>query len=232
MAARTAPQQPAPLSRDGLFRTIGPLIGVGLWSVALRWYWPNALPQETGLDYWRQALGLQRSLAVGAVSITDSLWTSILVAVICVALTNVVVRALPFHRTTEPPTKFEPLTVSVKAALPAAAELGARLVATGTGLLVAEVMEKVSAPDVPPPGVGLNTVTVALPAVAVSVAGMAACSWVAEMNVVVRVLPFQRTYVLSERIDTSSIGASFENGVLRLTLPKSAEAKPRKIEVE
>ena len=71
-----------------LFLTIvGPMLGLVLWSVAIRWYWPGALPQQVGLDYWRQALGLQRSLAVGAVSITDSLWTSILVAVICVALT-------------------------------------------------------------------------------------------------------------------------------------------------
>lgn len=44
-------------------------------------------------------------------------------------------------------------------------------------------------------------------------------------------LPFHRTYVLSERIDTSAISAHFENGVLKLTLPKSAEAKPRKIAI-
>ncbi|MEX0990456.1 MAG: GGDEF domain-containing protein [Actinomycetota bacterium] len=40
-AVRTAPQQPAPLSRDALFRTIGPLIGtayLGLCSIVL----PNA----------------------------------------------------------------------------------------------------------------------------------------------------------------------------------------------
>jgi diguanylate cyclase (GGDEF)-like protein len=40
-AARTAPQQPTPLSREGLFRTVGPLIGVaylGLCSLVL----PNA----------------------------------------------------------------------------------------------------------------------------------------------------------------------------------------------
>ena len=43
---------------------------------------------------------------------------------------------------------------------------------------------------------------------------------------------YHRTYILSERIDTSKIGAGFENGVLRMTLPKSAEAKPRKIHIE
>ena len=45
-------------------------------------------------------------------------------------------------------------------------------------------------------------------------------------------LNFRRSFVLSERIDTSNIAASYDNGVLRLTLPKSAEAKPRKISIE
>ena len=44
--------------------------------------------------------------------------------------------------------------------------------------------------------------------------------------------PYHRTYILSERIDTANIGAGFENGVLRMTLPKSAEAKPRKIQID
>jgi len=42
---------------------------------------------------------------------------------------------------------------------------------------------------------------------------------------------FRRGFVLSERIDTGNISAAYENGVLRLTLPKSAEAKPQKIEI-
>lgn len=44
-------------------------------------------------------------------------------------------------------------------------------------------------------------------------------------------LNFRRSFVLSERIDTGNISAAYENGVLRLTLPKSAEAKPRKISI-
>ena len=51
----------------------------------------------------------------------------------------------------------------------------------------------VTAPDSPPPGVGLKTVTFAVPAVAMSLAGMAAVSWVLETKVVGRGLPFQRT---------------------------------------
>ncbi len=65
---------------------IGPMLGLVLWSVARRWYWPHALPQEVGFDYWRQALGLERSLAIGAVSITGSLWTSLRIAVVVVAV--------------------------------------------------------------------------------------------------------------------------------------------------
>jgi hypothetical protein len=47
--------------------------------------------------------------------------------------------------------------------------------------------------DVPPPGVGLTTVTVRVPAVATSVAVMAAVSVVPETYVVVRLEAFQRT---------------------------------------
>ncbi|MEA3334267.1 MAG: ABC transporter permease subunit [Chloroflexota bacterium] len=64
----------------------GPMLGLVLWSVALRWYWPNVLPQEVGWDYWAQALGLEISLAVGAVSILDSFQTSLLLAVASVIL--------------------------------------------------------------------------------------------------------------------------------------------------
>lgn len=68
----------------------GPMLGLVLWSIALRWYWPNLLPQEIGADYWLQALGLQKSLAVGAVSIAASLQTSLLLAVVVVLLVMVI----------------------------------------------------------------------------------------------------------------------------------------------
>jgi hypothetical protein len=54
-------------------------------------------------------------------------------------------------------------------------------------------MVKVAVLDVPPPGAGLKTVTLAVPAVATSLAGMAASSRVLETKVVRRSLPFQRT---------------------------------------
>lgn len=42
---------------------------------------------------------------------------------------------------------------------------------------------------------------------------------------------FTRSFTLSERVDQGKIGAQFEDGVLTLTLPKIAEAKPRRIAV-
>jgi ABC-type spermidine/putrescine transport system permease subunit II len=44
------------------------------------------LPQEIGLDYWAQALGLQKSLAIGAVSITNAFKTSMVIALLVVVL--------------------------------------------------------------------------------------------------------------------------------------------------
>ncbi len=49
--------------------------------------------------------------------------------------TKVVGRALPFQCTVESETKFVPLTVSVKLALPAGAALGLNDATVGTGLL-------------------------------------------------------------------------------------------------
>jgi hypothetical protein len=82
-------------------------------------------------------------------------------AVSWVALTKEVGRALPFQLTTESNTKPEPLTVSVKAAPPAAAEVGDMDCKTGRGFCA--LMVKVCADDVPPPGAGLVTVICAVP---------------------------------------------------------------------
>lgn len=42
---------------------------------------------------------------------------------------------------------------------------------------------------------------------------------------------FYRSFILSDEVDTENITADFSEGVLKLTLPKAAKAKPRKIEV-
>ena len=46
-------------------------------------------------------------------------------------------------------------------------------------------------------------------------------------------LPFSyyKTFVLSDTLESGNISAEYKDGVLTLTLPKAAEAKPRKIAV-
>ena len=43
---------------------------------------------------------------------------------------------------------------------------------------------------------------------------------------------FRRAFELDPSIDTSKIGAKIEQGILRLTLPKAEQVKPRKITVQ
>jgi hypothetical protein len=94
-------------------------------------------------------------------------------AVSCVALTNAVVRAVPLNRTTELLLKFVPLTVNVKAGLPAALLGGDNMVSVGTGLFTAKLSAGV---DVPPPGVGFVTLTMIVPVVTISEAAIEAVS--------------------------------------------------------
>ena len=58
-------------------------------------------------------------------------------------MTNDVGSAVPFHMTVEPPTKPEPVTVSVKPALPACADVGLKLVMVGRLVAVEIVKEAV-----------------------------------------------------------------------------------------
>ena len=96
---------------------------------------------------------------------------------------------LPFQRTIDDGLKFVPVVVSVNAALPATALVGATELSVGSGLLTVNV----TAPEIPPPGVGVNTVTDGVPPTAISAAVICAWSCVALIYVVVRLLPFQRT---------------------------------------
>jgi hypothetical protein len=96
-------------------------------------------------------------------------------------LTKLVSRSEPFQRTIEVTefepdialTKFEPRTVRTNPESPAATVVGFRLESDGTGF-GGLLTVKVRALDVPPPGAGLKTVTLAVPAVAMSLAGMLA----------------------------------------------------------
>jgi hypothetical protein len=74
-------------------------------------------------------------------------------------------------------TKFVPFTVSASVLRAAATEVGDSDVIDGTGLL--ELTVNVAAFEVPPPGVGLTTVTLGEPLLAISGAGTWAVSCVA-----------------------------------------------------
>src|SRR5207302_1171167 len=78
-------------------------------------------------------------------------------AVNCVALTNAVARLAPLTCTTELEMKLLPVRVSVNPGLPAETLEGEMLESEGTGLLTVLTV-RVTAEEVPPPGVGLETV--------------------------------------------------------------------------
>jgi len=103
--------------------------------------------------------------------------------------TNVVVRAVPFHCTVEEAMKFVPVTVSTKPTPPASAALGPSDTTVGVGLSIV----KLNALETPPPGAGVETVTMAVPLAERSAAVIAACKLVLETNVVVRAVPFHCT---------------------------------------
>src|ERR1700704_4028262 len=94
-------------------------------------------------------------------------------AVICVALTNVVVLAAPLKFTIAPETKFVPFTVSVKADPPAVTLVGKTVLIVGTGLPKPGFTEKLKLEnDCPPPGDGVNVNIEMLPEVEISPDGM------------------------------------------------------------
>jgi hypothetical protein len=88
------------------------------------------------------------------------------------------VRLLAFHWTTLPGTKPVPFTVSVRDGFPAATDAGERPLMAGTGLLPGLLMVNDVPAEVPPPGAGFHTVTVAAPAEATSDAMMDAVNCV------------------------------------------------------
>ena len=65
---------------------IGPMMSLFIWSVAQKWFWPHVLPQSITFDYWKQALGLQTSMAIGAVSIVSAFLLSLVIALATVAI--------------------------------------------------------------------------------------------------------------------------------------------------
>jgi len=82
---------------------------------------PDVPPPGEGVD---TLTGTEAAVASSLAAMSACSW---------LALTSLVVRTAPFHRTTEEATKPLPLTVSVNGPLPAIVEAGDRLVITGTG---------------------------------------------------------------------------------------------------
>jgi uncharacterized protein (UPF0248 family) len=122
-------------------------------------------------------------------------------AVSVVALPKVVGRSDPFHRTVEPETKLDPETVRVKAGPPAFAEDGLIPEIDGTGFWIV----KDCALESPPPGLGLLTVTLAVPVEAISLAGIEAVSFVALLKVVGRSDPFHRTVEPETKLEPETV---------------------------
>lgn len=61
----------------------GPLAGLVIWSVAERWHWPAALPQQIGLRYWARIthgdlfLALTRGIVIATITTAVALLTAI-----------------------------------------------------------------------------------------------------------------------------------------------------------
>ena len=83
-----------------------------------------------------------------------------------------VVKSVPFQRTVEVETKLAPFTVRVKGLDPAVTWPGEMLARVGSGLLIL----KFRLVEVPPPGLGLNTVMGIVAARVRSAAGITAVS--------------------------------------------------------
>ena len=96
---------------------------------------------------------------------------------------------MPLNVTDAPDNKLVPFTVSVKAAPPTIVLVGESVVIVGTGLFTANG----EFPDVPPPGAGFVTVTLNVPAAAMSAAVIAAVICVALTNVVAFAAPLKFT---------------------------------------
>ncbi len=156
-----------------------PNVGVGFPALRVNVIVVEIPPPGVGLNTVTEAVPADCKSVAGTVAVN------------CVALTKVVVSATPFHCTTEALTKLVPFNVSVNAGPSAVAEVGDRNPNVGVGF--AALMVNVTAVEVPPPGVGLNTVTEAVPAVEMSETRTDAVSCEALTKLVVRAVPFHCT---------------------------------------
>lgn len=104
----------------------------------------------------------------------DAISAAEISAVSCVALTNVVARAELFQLTTEPLTKFVPVTVRVNPLTLHDATEFACVVEDVAEVTVGAAIVNGVCPEVPPPGVIVKTWTCVVPAARKSAAGTVA----------------------------------------------------------
>ena len=84
------------------------------------------------------------------------------------------------------------------------------------------------------PGVPKDKLNLRVDADALSIEGEVALPVPADMeasHVEVELPRYQCTFTLGKELDSEKIRAEFQNGVLKLSIPKVEHAKPRKIEV-
>lgn len=84
------------------------------------------------------------------------------------------------------------------------------------------------------PGVARDRLVVRVDGDSLVIEGAAAAPVGADMTLIYgEVLNplYRRTFTLSRELDPAKIEAKLDNGVLRLTIPKAEEARPRRIEV-
>ena len=84
------------------------------------------------------------------------------------------------------------------------------------------------------PGVPKDKLNIRVDADALSIEGELALPISADMeakHVEVELPRYQRTFTLGKELDSEKIQAEFNNGVLKLSIPKVEHAKPRKIEI-
>src|SRR5580692_9898204 len=124
--------------------------GTGLEASMVKVSAPDVPPPGAGVTT------VMPALPAVAMSVADTC------AVSSVSLTKVVVSGVPFQLIADAATKSLPVTVRVKAGLPEATLDGDSALIEGTGFDA--LMESVSAPEVPPPGAGVTTVMLAVPA--------------------------------------------------------------------
>jgi len=162
------------------------MAGAGLALLIVKMAGLELLPPGLGLRTTTFALP---GLAIHLVATCPVSW---------VLLTYVVLMPWPFMATEEPDTKLLPLTVIVKAAPPAVALAGEIEEIAAIGLEFVTVNG--DAPEVPPPGKGLNTVTLNVPGTATSTVGICAEITVLLLYVVGIATPDQYTMELDTKL--------------------------------